>query len=85
MNLLSERIAVFILIICHKISATVGYSNGRSTEISLFTYAIGYNMLDLGRPEFAIFRYHLRKEFIICIYKKHTILSKTICNVELFF
>ena len=61
MNLLSERLTVFILIICHKIGATVGYSNGRSVEISLFTYSIGNNVLDLSRPEFAIFRYHLHK------------------------
>ena len=68
-NLLSERLTVLILIICHKIGATVGYSDGRSVKISLFTYAVGHNVLDLSRPEFAIFRYHLSKEFIISIYK----------------
>ena len=61
MNLLSERLTVFILIICHKIGSTVGYSNGRSVKISLFTYTVGYNVLDLGRPEFAIFRNNLHK------------------------
>ena len=61
MNLFSERLTVFILIICHKIGATVGYSNGRSVEISLFTYAIGYNVLDLSRPEFTVFRNNLHK------------------------
>ena len=69
MNLLSERLTVFILIICHKIGAAVGDSNGRSVKISLFTYTVGHNVLDLSRPEFAIFRYHLRKELIVSVYK----------------